>query len=250
MTEQFTAAQSQISPIFSPLYRQIKALLLQSLEQGEWNAGEIIPSEVDLAARYKVSQGTVRKAVDELAAENLLVRRQGRGTFVATHQESRVNFRFLSMKADSGADVKTSSQVLNVEHLTPPDDVRAHLGLGKKEAAVRITRLLSLNHEPEIFEHVWLPVSVFKDVTKEKLLNYKGTLYGWFEAEYNVRMIRAVEKLRAVTGNAQVQELLQVSAHEPLLFVERLSYSYADKLVEVRHGWYTTANYHYQNELI
>ena len=250
MTKQFTAAESQSPPIFSPLYRQIKALLLQSLEQGEWNSGDIIPSEVDLATRYKVSQGTVRKAVDELAAENLLVRRQGRGTFVATHQESRVNFRFLSMKPDVGDEVTTGSQVLNVEHLTPPDDVRVHLGLGKKEAAVKITRLLSLNQRPEIFEHVWLPMSVFTDVTKEKLMNYKGTLYGWFEAEYNVRMIRAVEKLRAVTGNAQVQELLQVSSHEPLLFVERLSYSYADKLVEVRHGWYTTANYHYRNELI
>jgi GntR family transcriptional regulator len=250
MTAQFTTAKSQSSPIFSPLYRQIKALLLQSLEQGEWNSGEIIPSEVDLATRYKVSQGTVRKAVDELAAENLLVRRQGRGTFVATHQASRVKFRFLSMKPDVGDEVTTGSQVLNVEHLTPPDDVRVHLGLGKKEAAVKITRLLSLNQRPEIFEHVWLPMSVFTDVTKEKLMNYKGTLYGWFEAEYNVRMIRAVEKLRAVTGNAQVQELLQVSSHEPLLFVERLSYSYADKLVEVRHGWYTTANYHYRNELI
>ena len=250
MTAQFTTAKSQSSPIFSPLYRQIKALLLQSLEQGEWNSGEIIPSEVDLATRYKVSQGTVRKAVDGLAAENLLVRRQGRGTFVATHQASRVKFRFLSMKPDVGDEVTTGSQVLNVEHLTPPDDVRVHLGLGKKEAAVKITRLLSLNQRPEIFEHVWLPMSVFTDVTKEKLMNYKGTLYGWFEAEYNVRMIRAVEKLRAVTGNAQVQELLQVSSHEPLLFVERLSYSYADKLVEVRHGWYTTANYHYRNELI
>ena len=250
MTAQFTTAKSQSSPIFSPLYRQIKASLLQSLEQGEWNSGEIIPSEVDLATRYKVSQGTVRKAVDELAAENLLVRRQGRGTFVATHQASRVKFRFLSMKPDVGDEVTTGSQVLNVEHLTPPDDVRVHLGLGKKEAAVKITRLLSLNQRPEIFEHVWLPMSVFTDVTKEKLMNYKGTLYGWFEAEYNVRMIRAVEKLRAVTGNAQVQELLQVSSHEPLLFVERLSYSYADKLVEVRHGWYTTANYHYRNELI
>ena len=67
------------SPVFSPLYQQIKALLLQSLEQGEWNAGEMIPSEVELASRYKVSQGTVRKAVDELAADNLLVRRQGEG---------------------------------------------------------------------------------------------------------------------------------------------------------------------------
>jgi len=73
------------TPAFSPLYQQIKTLLVRSLQAGEWKPGEAIPSEMDLAARFKVSQGTVRKAIDELAAENLLVRRQGKGTFVATH---------------------------------------------------------------------------------------------------------------------------------------------------------------------
>ena len=238
------------SPVFSPLYQQIKALLLQSLEQGEWNAGEMIPSEVELASRYKVSQGTVRKAVDELAADNLLVRRQGRGTFVATHQEAKVRFRFLSMKADSGADVKTKSKIVNVEHLQPSEDVRTHLGLAKKELAVKITRLLSFNNKPAVYEEIWLSTHIFTDVTQEKMMNYKGTLYGWFEAEYNVRMIRAVEKLRAVMGNSQVVDSLEISQGEPLLFIERLSYSYAGKLVEVRHGWYLTSAYHYQNELI
>ena len=78
------------SPTFSPLYQQIKALIMQSLQTGEWKPGEMIPSEMDLAARYKVSQGTVRKAIDELAAENLVARRQGKGTFVTTHYEDVV----------------------------------------------------------------------------------------------------------------------------------------------------------------
>ncbi len=82
------------SPTFSPLYQQIKALIMQSLQTGEWKPGELIPSEVELAYRYKVSQGTVRKAIDELSADNLVVRRQGKGTFVATHHEARVQFRF------------------------------------------------------------------------------------------------------------------------------------------------------------
>ena len=83
------------SVTFSPLYRQIRDRLLHSLQAGEWRPGEAIPSEFELAARYGVSQGTVRKAIDELANENLLVRRQGKGTFVATHHEDRVHFRFL-----------------------------------------------------------------------------------------------------------------------------------------------------------
>ena len=74
--------------VFAPLYRQIRQLIVSALDQGEWKPGELIPSEMDLAVRFQVSQGTVRKAIDELAAENLLVRRQGKGTFVATHHEA------------------------------------------------------------------------------------------------------------------------------------------------------------------
>ena len=82
--------QVQASPSFRPLYEQIKILLTQSLIAGEWRPGESIPSEIELASRFRVSQGTVRKAIDELAADNILVRRQGTGTFVATHAEAHV----------------------------------------------------------------------------------------------------------------------------------------------------------------
>lgn len=238
------------SPIFSPLYQQIKTLLLQSLSNGEWNAGDMIPSEVDLATRYKVSQGTVRKAIDELAAENLLVRRQGRGTFVATHQEAKIRFRFLSMQSVSGKKFKTNSRILSVQTMTAPDDVAESLGLKKKNQVVQITRLLSFNDDAAVFEQIYLPVDIFTDVTADKLTDYKGTLYGWFEAEYNVRMIRAIEKMRAVIAPASAVELLGLSDNQPLLFVERISYTYADKPVEVRHGWYLTQDYYYQNELI
>jgi GntR family transcriptional regulator len=238
------------SPIFSPLYQQIKVLLLQSLSNGEWNAGDMIPSEVELAARYKVSQGTVRKAIDELAAENLLVRRQGRGTFVATHQEAKIRFRFLSMQANSGKEFKTSSRILNVETIVAPDGVRESLALKKKDKVVQIMRLLSFNDDAAVFEQIYLPFEIFTDVTAAKLTNYKGTLYGWFEAEYNVRMIRAVEKIRAVNAPEQATELLGIDEKQALLFVERISYTYADKPVEVRHGWYLTQDYFYQNELI
>ena len=90
------------SPAFSPLYQQIKTLMTRSLRIGEWRPGEAIPSEMELAARFKVSQGTVRKAIDELAADNLLVRRQGKGTFVSTHAEQHVQYRFLRLMPDSG----------------------------------------------------------------------------------------------------------------------------------------------------
>ena len=243
-------AATDSSPVFSPLYQQIKALLLQSLEQGEWHAGEMIPSEVDLAVRYKVSQGTVRKAIDELTAENLLVRRQGRGTFVATHQEAVNRFRFLRMEQNDGAEFKTYSKVLDVLEAIPPALVRERLQLKADESAVVISRLLSFDHAPAVFEYIWLPKVIFTDVTLEKLRDYKGGLYGWFEAEYNVRMIRAVEHLSAQLANAEVAQKLNVAPNSAVLHIERVSYTYADQPVEMRLGWYKTEHYHYRNELI
>src|SRR5438045_4250099 len=90
------------APAFSPLYQQIKALIVKSLEAAEWRPGEAIPSEMELAARFKVSQGTVSKAIDELATENLLVRRQGKGTYVATHAVQKVQYRFLRLAPVDG----------------------------------------------------------------------------------------------------------------------------------------------------
>src|ERR1700733_8476663 len=110
------------SPTFSPLYQQIKALITQGLENGEWKPGEIIPSEVELAGRYKVSQGTVRKAIDELAAENLLVRRQGKGTFVATHAEERVQFRFLRLMPDDGEPTQMARRLLDCKRQRAPSE--------------------------------------------------------------------------------------------------------------------------------
>src|SRR3569832_1450649 len=96
------APDTGATPAFSPLYQQIKGLILGSLQAGEWKPGEAIPSEMELAARFRVSQGTVRMAIDERAAENLVVRRQGKGTFVATHAEQHVQYRFLRLMPDEG----------------------------------------------------------------------------------------------------------------------------------------------------
>src|SRR5574340_1528944 len=110
-------------PIFKPLYEQIKLLITQSLIVGEWHPGDAIPSEVELAKRFKVSQGTVRKAIDELAEENILVRRQGKGTFVATHSEEGSRYRFLRI---------TRSEE-HTSELQSPKDLVCRLLLEKKK---------------------------------------------------------------------------------------------------------------------
>lgn len=237
------------SPAFSPLYQQIKALMTRSLQHAEWRPGEAIPSEIELAARFKVSQGTVRKAIDELAAENLLVRRQGKGTFVATHAEERVQFRFLRLMPDSGEAGGMTRRLIDCKRQRAPAEVARALHLGAGDPVIRARRVLSFRGSPVVLDDIWLPSALFKGLTVERLAAHRGPMYGLFEADFGVRMIRAEEKIRAVAADPASAALLVLATGAPLLSVERLSMTYGDKPVELRRGLYNTASHYYRNDL-
>lgn len=243
------SAVTAAAPTFSPLYQQIKALIIQSLQAGEWKPGELIPSEVELANRFKVSQGTVRKAIDEMSAENLVVRRQGKGTFVATHHEARAHFRFLRLMPDVGEAHAGESRIIEVKRLRASADVARLLDIKSADSVIFIKRVMSFDGVPTILEEIWLPGIIFKGLTAERLIDYKGPMYGLFETEFGTHMIHAAEKIRAVSAGAEECALLLVVDATPLLSVERVSFTYGNKPVEVRRGLYVTDRYHYQNEL-
>ncbi|HEY8360105.1 MAG TPA: GntR family transcriptional regulator [Ramlibacter sp.] len=240
------------TPAFSPLYLQIKGLILQSLQAGEWKPGEAIPSEMDLAARFRVSQGTVRKAIDELAAENLLLRRQGKGTFVATHAEQQVRYRFLKLVPDSGdrdSEGPAHRDVLECRRVRASAEIARGLALRTGDAVVQVRRVLSFGGVPTILEEIWLPGTTFKGLTADQMAGYQGPTYAMFELEFGVRMVRAEEKIRAVAADAQQALLLALPEGAPLLSVERLSLTYNDVPMELRRGLYRTDTHHYRNDL-
>ena len=246
------AGTGSATPAFSPLYQQIKGLILQSLQQGEWKPGESIPSEMELAARFRVSQGTVRKAIDELAAENLVMRRQGKGTFVATHAEQHVQYRFLKLMPDTG-DVRVEwpaqRKVIDCRRVRASADVARALALRSADPVVQARRVLSFAGVPTILEDIWLPGQAFKGLTAEQLANYQGPTYAMFELDFGVRMVRAEEKIRAVLPDADQAAMLQIPQATPLLSVERIAYTYNDVPMELRRGLYLTDTHHYRNEL-
>jgi GntR family transcriptional regulator len=247
------AVGNEPTPSFSPLYQQIKALLVKSLQAGEWQPGQAIPSEMDLATRFRVSQGTVRKAIDEMATDNLLVRRQGKGTFVATHAEQATQYRFLRLMPDDGGTSALQRRLLECRRMRAPVEVARLLALKAGEPAVQVRRLLlagpAERAAPVVLDDIWLPGVLFKGLTAERLAAWRGPMYRLFEAEFSVQMIRAEEKLRAVAAAAEEATLLAVAPGTPLLLVERLSMTYGDRPVELRRGLYHTATHHYRNQL-
>jgi GntR family transcriptional regulator len=232
----------------APLYEQIRQLIVAALAAGEWRPGDSLPSEAALAARFGASAGTVRRALDELTAEHIVERRQGSGTFVATHAEPRQQFRFLRLVADDEARGFTR-ELLGCRRLRASADIARALGLRTSEPVIEVRRLLHRRDRPVVLDELWLPERHFEGLSAEVIQQHPGTLYALFEARFGVHMVRAEERLRAVAATPESAMLLRVSEGEPLLSVERLAYTYGDRPVELRRGLYHTRADHYRNEL-
>lgn len=237
------------SPSFRPLYEQIKVLLTQSLIAGEWHPGEAIPSEQELAVRFKVSQGTVRKAIDELAAENILVRRQGKGTFVATHNEENIKLRFLRLTSVEGKKEVLENRLLDCGKGKAQGEVARMLGLKSGTAVIEVKRLLSFSGRSLILDHIVIPAAPFKGLNAAKVQENNGSMYSMYETQFRVRMVRAEERIKAVTADTETARLLGVAPDFPLLRIERVSYTYGDKPMEYRLGLCITDDHHYRTEL-
>ena len=238
------------APSFQPLYVQIKKLLEQSLETHEWSPGQAIPSETDLAKRFGVSQGTVRKAIDALAGDNLVVRRQGKGTFVTTHTEERAsNFRFLRLRANDGDDEYPASRLLDVRRGKATAEIARLLHLKAGDPVIVLRRVLDYGGVPTVLDEITLPAALFRGLTKARYDAHRGSMYGFFETQFGVRMLKAQEKLRAVAADAASARILKVRVGDPLLSVDRVTLTYGGRPVEWRRGLCATRRLHYVNEL-
>ncbi|HLW13398.1 MAG TPA: GntR family transcriptional regulator [Casimicrobiaceae bacterium] len=242
--------QPRSPPTFRPLYGQIRALIERALEAGEWAPGQAIPSEQDFASRFGVSQGTVRKAIQALAGDNLVVRRQGKGTFVATHTEEKTsNFRFLRIRRNDGRSEYPRSRLIDLARARASAEVARLLSLKAGDPIFILRRVLEYGGSPAVLDRISLPAVLFRGLTRQRCAAYAGSMYGFFETEFGVRMLRADERLHAIAADADSAALLHVAAGTPLLAVDRVAYTYADRPVEVRRGLCTTRHEHYWNTL-
>lgn len=232
----------------APLYEQIRQLIVAALAAGEWRPGDALPSEAALAERFHASPGTVRKAMDELAAAHVVERRQGAGTFVATHTAPRDAYRFLRLVADDGATGFTR-ELLHCRRARATAETARALHLRTAEPVIEVRRLLLRRGKAVVLDDLWLPERHFRGLTAEVINGYAGTLYALFEERYRVHMVRAEEKLRAVSASAESAELLGLPDAAPLLSVERVAFTYGDRPVELRRGLYHTETDFYLNEL-
>ena len=231
---------------FRPLYRQVKDHFVRRLVDGIWSPGMALPSEGQLASEIGVSQGTVRKALDELAAENLLVRRQGRGTFVAEHDEQRILFQFFKLMPDDGVARFPDSKVLDMTTGGADAAERMALNLQDDDPVIRIRRIRSLGGKPLILETVSLPAHVFPGLEDGPVPN---NLYSLFATRYGITIANARERLKAVALTPDQAEHLHIAVGTPALEIDRIALSLDGSAVERRLSLCLTEEAHYQSDL-
>ncbi|MCW5621522.1 MAG: GntR family transcriptional regulator [Burkholderiales bacterium] len=236
------------SPAFQPLYRQIKALITQSLVSGEWRPGEPIPSEIELASRYSVSQGTVRKAVGELAEERVLVRQQGKGTFVATYAGERSQFPFLRINPDAEPMRELTARLLGLERGRDPAAARL-LGLSSTATTFLLKRLLMINDRAACYEEIRLPAARFKGLSATVVEQHECMLYSMYEARFGVRMLQAEERVKAVLAPREVAAILHCVPGTPMLLIERVAFTYGQEPSELRRCYCDSQEHHYRNAI-
>lgn len=247
------APPNEVAPSFQPLYVQIKLLITRSLVAGEWKPGESIPSEIELAGRYRVSQGTVRKAIDELADEFIVIRRQGKGTFVATHTAPNHQYRFLRVRADGvgpdSAKHHPTTRFLGLQKFKADAMTARKLAIRLHQSVVVISRVLVFDGRPLVLDEITLAQASVPGMTMEKLVASQGSIYSFLETAYGTRMVRAEERIKAVSATRAAAGYLDIDPGTPLLSVDRVAYTYGDKPVEWRRGLCLTEGFSYCTEL-
>jgi GntR family transcriptional regulator len=227
------------------LYKEVQQQMLLALSAGEWQPGEAIPAERRLCERFSVSIGTLRKAIDELVAEGILIRHQGRGTFVATHNRDQHWFRYFKIARHGESKTHPSPTLVDFAKGKADKEACEKLGIPGASKAFQFINVLRLNGEPALVDEITLPETLFAGLTRARLEQRPSTLYNFYQAEFGLNVIGIDERLRATLANARHAELLGIKPGTPLLVVRRIALSYKEQPVEWRVSYVNTERYEY-----
>lgn len=234
-------------PSFRPLYQQVHERLVGRLIDGTWPPGMALPSEQQLALELGVSQGTVRKALDAMTTEHLLVRAQGRGTFVAEVEDQRILFRYLRLVGDDESREIPESTVHSVREQKASSVARHRLTLQPGSAVWVIERSRMLGKRVAIAETIYVPSHRFPNLDRFSPL--PNHIYALYASRFGITIGRVTERLKAIAASAKDAAVLKCKQGSPLLQVDRIAYSLDETPVEWRVSRCVTDTFYYLSEL-
>jgi GntR family transcriptional regulator len=230
-----------------PLYEIVRAGILERLRTGQWSAGDKIPTEPQLAQEFGVGIGTIRRAVEELVAERLLIRRAGRGTVVAKFTDEHAFDLYFSFVDKNGEPLSVSARLLRFakERASPALATTLELERGARVAKAENLRLR--DEIPIMLDHVWIPLEVFPNLDVETFIARRGSIYGFYQERFGISVVRAEENLGGAIASEEVAKVLGIEAGAPVLRIERTAYTFQDRPVEFRIRYVDSSQCSYRN---
>ncbi|SRR5258708_28769852 len=232
---------------YKPLYRQIQEELTRRISRGYWKPAEMLPNEFALANELGVSQGSVRKALNGMVENQLLERRQGKGTFVAQHTPERIQFRFFRLARPGGVRVTPEGGEESVTTRAAKASDADHLGLARGEKVIEIRRTRRVDGAAAVFETIVVPEKMFPGL--ELYSPLPDAIYGIYQTVYGINIVSVVEEITAELASPEDADKLKVPNGSPILVVDRIAQSMDDTPVEWRNSRYLTGAYVYSIEL-
>ena len=242
----------------TPRYRSVKQALQKMIETGQYRAGNVLPSETMLAGNLQVSIGTLRRAVDELVHEHVLVRRQGKGTYIALHSPARFMFQFFHVEPlwsfgdDEAMHLQKPAEYPAIECLSFASS-RANttqaiaLRIKPGDGVFNFENRLLLGQRAVMRDAVWVSSALFKGLNEKKFTQRAGTIYSLYQTGFGITVLRTLERARAVAADAASAKILGVPVGAPVMEIHRLALTFGDRPVEYRVSTLNTAAHDYVN---
>ena len=218
------------------LYRQVENLLREEIASGNFKEGDLIPSEQELARRYGVSQGTVRKAVLNLTDNGLLYRKQGKGTFVVFDKQSQRRYRnFRFVEGLESELVNVNVVFLNIGFIPADPDLANKLQIRKGTNVIRLERMGKISEEFLLHTLSYLPKRLYRGLENYKAEDFlKNTLWKLQDIYFGIRVEKREEFISAVLADKKMARALEADEGSPLLRIEVKLTSFAGDIVEYR----------------
>jgi len=231
----------------APLYKEVRRTLLQCLAKGEWQPGDQLPPEPELAERFGVAIPTVRAGVGDLVAAGVLIRRQGKGTFVARHDSHAQEFRFSNILNSRHENISTNRTKVLMRKVKADPQTAQVLGLDVSDSSMvyRIESVLEADGHPVALMELILPFSLFSKLTKADLEQSKDNLYSVYQRICGVTVLRMEERVYARTADKNAAKALHVRPNHPILLVDRLAFTFDDRPVEIRRRSFEGLQHYY-----
>ena len=208
-----------------------------------------MPTEGQLAERFGVAVFTIRGGIKELVATNILIRSQGKGTFVMRHTQQRERHQYSQIFRKDGTQIFPDREILSYERTTALGEAATILGSGKSKPpkVFQIKGILNVDGEPASTLDVMVPSRMFKGLTARAIREAKETLYAVYQDTCEINVIHIQERVFGAIADKQTAKALKIKPATPVLKIIRIAYTYNDTPVEFRVRYLEADQYHYRS---